>query len=39
MYPSSTRGDIKINDFIEAKDRMIGKKFPGIKYIPCPSAD
>ena len=39
MFPSSTRGDIKINDFIEAKDRMISKKFPGIKYIPCPSAD
>ena len=39
MFPSSTRGDIKINDFIEAKDRMINKKFPGINYIPCPSAD
>ena len=39
MFPSSTRSDIKINDFIEAKDRMINKKFPGIKYIPCPSAN
>ena len=39
MFPSSTRSDVKINDFIEAKDRMISKKFPGIKYIPCPSAD
>jgi hypothetical protein len=37
MYPSSTRGDITINDFIEAKDRMLKRKFPGIKYISCPS--
>ena len=36
MYPASTRGDIKINDFIEAKDRMFKRSFPGIKYIPCP---
>ena len=37
MYPASTRGDIDINDFIEAKDRMFKRSFPGIKYIPCPS--
>tara|TARA_B100001057_G_scaffold481307_1_gene555201 strand:+ start:85 stop:684 length:600 start_codon:yes stop_codon:yes gene_type:complete len=37
MFPSSTRSDIDINDFIEAKDRMFRKSFPGIKYIPCPS--
>ncbi len=37
MFPSSTRSDININDFIEAKDRMFRKSFPGIKYIPCPS--
>jgi len=37
MFPSSTRSDITINKFIEAKDRMFKKSFPGIKYIPCPS--
>ena len=37
MFPSSTRSDININDFIEAKDRMFRKSFPGIKYIQCPS--
>ena len=37
MYPASTRGDININDFIGAKDRMFTRSFPGIKYIPCPS--
>tara|TARA_B100000989_G_scaffold215059_1_gene163575 strand:+ start:1382 stop:1981 length:600 start_codon:yes stop_codon:yes gene_type:complete len=37
MFPSSTRSDININDFIEAKDRMFRKSFPGIRYIPCPS--
>ena len=37
MYPASTRGDININDFIEAKDRMFKRSFPGIKYIPCPT--
>ena len=37
MFPASTRGDININDFIEAKDRMFKRSFPGIKYIPCPS--
>ena len=36
MYPASTRSDIDINDFIEAKDRMFRKSFPGIKYISCP---
>ena len=37
MFPSSTRSDITINKFIEAKDRMFKKSFPGIKYIQCPS--
>ena len=39
MYPASTRGDIDLNDFIEAKDRMFKRSFPGIKYIQCPSGD
>tara|TARA_B100001057_G_scaffold459904_1_gene510509 strand:+ start:60 stop:653 length:594 start_codon:yes stop_codon:yes gene_type:complete len=37
MYPSSTREDIDVNDFIDAKDRMFKRSFPGIKYINCPS--
>ncbi|MDA0331111.1 MAG: hypothetical protein O3C31_03205 [Bacteroidetes bacterium] len=37
MFPSSTRSDIDINTFIEAKDRMINRSFPGIRYISCPS--
>ena len=37
MYPSSTRSDIDINGFIEAKDRMFKRSFPGIKYISCPT--
>jgi len=37
MFPASTRGDININDFIGAKDRMFKRSFPGIKYIPCPT--
>jgi len=37
MYPASTRGDIDLNDFIEAKDRMFKRSFPGIKYIQCPT--
>ena len=36
MYPSSTRSDINVNDFIEAKDRMFKRSFTGIKYISCP---
>lgn len=36
MYPASTRGDIDLNDFIKAKDRMFKRSFPGIKYIQCP---
>ena len=36
MYYSSTPGFIKINDFIEAKDRLIKRDFPGISYIECP---
>ncbi len=36
MYPSVTRGDTRINDFIEAKDRFLRRDFPGISYIECP---
>ncbi|MBT3281940.1 MAG: hypothetical protein HOC22_05425 [Cryomorphaceae bacterium] len=36
MYPSSTRSDINVNDFIEAKDRLFKRSFTGIKYISCP---
>ena len=36
MYYSSTPGFIKINDFIEAKDRLIKRDFSGISYIECP---
>lgn len=36
MYYSSTPGFIKLNDFIEAKDRLIKRDFPGISYIECP---
>ena len=39
MYPSSTREDIDVNDFIDAKDRMFKRSFPGIKYINCPSSN
>ena len=37
MYYASTPGFIKINDFIQAKDRFIKRDFPGISYINCPS--
>jgi len=36
MYPSIPRGDTRINDFIEAKDRFLRRDFPGITYIKCP---
>ena len=36
MYYASTPGFIKINDFIQAKDRFIKRDFPGISYINCP---
>ena len=36
MYYASTPGFIKINDFIEAKDRFIKRDFPGVSYIECP---
>ena len=39
MYPSSTRSDIDLNDFIRAKDRMFKRSFPGIRYITCPQTD
>jgi hypothetical protein len=38
MYPASTRGDIDLNDFIAAKDRMLKRSFNGIKYISCPES-
>ncbi|MDB3963972.1 hypothetical protein N9416_01775 [Flavobacteriaceae bacterium] len=38
MYPASTRGDIDLNDFIGAKDRMLKRSFNGIKYISCPES-
>lgn len=36
MYPSIPRGDLKINDFIEAKNRFLRRDFSGITYIQCP---
>ena len=39
MYPSSTRSDIDLNDFIQAKDRMFKRSFSGIRYISCPVVD
>ena len=36
MYPSVTRGDTKINAFIEAKNRFLRRDFPGLSYIDCP---
>ena len=39
MYPSSTRSDLDLNDFIRAKDRMFKRSFPGIRYISCPQTD
>ncbi len=36
MWPSVTRSDLTMNDFIEAKNRMFRRDFDGIKYISCP---
>lgn len=37
MWPSVTRSDLKMNDFIEAKNRFFRRDFDGIKYINCPN--
>jgi len=36
MWPSITRSDTKINDFIRAKERFLRRSFDGIAYIQCP---
>ncbi|MEL0300231.1 MAG: hypothetical protein VW972_08140 [Flavobacteriaceae bacterium] len=36
MWPSITRSDTKINDFIRAKERFLRRDFDGIAYIQCP---
>jgi hypothetical protein len=38
MYPASTRSDVDLNNFIEAKDRLLKRSFNGIKYISCPES-
>tara|TARA_B110000014_G_C20046333_1_gene544100 strand:+ start:514 stop:1095 length:582 start_codon:yes stop_codon:yes gene_type:complete len=35
MYPSVARSDVKINDFIRAKERFLKRTFDGIVYINC----
>ena len=35
MYPSVARSDVKINDFIRAKERFLKRSFDGIEYINC----
>ena len=37
MWPSVPRSDVKINDFIEAKNRFFKRDFDGVSYIQCPS--
>jgi hypothetical protein len=37
MYPSVSRGDITMNDFIRAKEKLLKRDFVGIKYITCPN--
>lgn len=39
MWPSVPRSDVKINDFIEAKNRFFKRDFDGVSYIQCPSSD
>lgn len=39
MWPSVPRSDVKINDFIEAKNRFIRRDFEGVRYIQCPDLD
>jgi hypothetical protein len=36
MYPSLRRSDIRMNDFIKAKEKLLKRDFVGIKYIICP---
>ena len=36
MWPSVPRSDVKINDFITAKNNFLRRDFPGISYINCP---
>ena len=35
MYPSVARSDVKINDFIRAKEKFLKRSFDGIEYISC----
>jgi len=35
MYPSVARSDVKINDFIRAKELFLKRDFEGIEYINC----
>lgn len=39
MWPSVPRSDVKINDFIEAKNRFFKRDFDGVSYIQCPSSN
>ncbi len=39
MWPSVPRSDVKINDFIEAKNRFFRRDFDGVSYIQCPNLD
>jgi hypothetical protein len=37
MYPSVPRSDVKLNDFIKAKDKFFSRNFVGVSYIQCPN--
>lgn len=37
MYPSVPRSDVKLNDFIRAKDKLFSRNFDGVTYIQCPN--
>jgi len=37
MWPAVPRSDVKINDFIAAKNRFFKRDFEGVSYIQCPS--
>ncbi len=37
MYPSVPRSDVKLNDFIKAKDKFLSRNFVGVSYIQCPN--
>ena len=39
MWPSVPRSDVRINDFIQAKNRFFRRDFDGVSYIQCPSLD